>query len=91
MRILKGLSILCIFNAGSVLAQSLYLGNNNISCGRYILTENSTLNDVINYCTVLNNKTKKDGDVVLKIQTVNNGIIKCKFINNQLEKCHMDD
>lgn len=92
---MKALSRLSIFFsivcASSVFAQSLYLGNNNVSCGRYTLTENSALNDVINYCTILNNKTKKDGDVILKIQTINNGVIKCKFVNNQLEKCHADD
>ncbi|AUR52575.1 hypothetical protein [Aquella oligotrophica] len=91
MNTLKIWGIFLILGISNTFAQSLYLGNNNVSCGRYTLTENSILNDVTNYCTVLNSKTKKNGDVVLKLQTINNGVIKCKFINGQLEKCHSDD
>jgi len=79
------------FSCNLILAQSLYLGNNNVSCGRYTLTENSNINDVINYCTILNDKTKRNGNVILKIKTVNSGVVKCKFINGQLDKCHEDD
>ncbi|RTL10679.1 MAG: hypothetical protein EKK54_10260 [Neisseriaceae bacterium] len=72
-------------------AESLYLGNNNVSCGRYTLNPQSSLNDVTNYCNVLESRKGKNGGTVLKIKTETNGVIRCKFVGGQLEKCHTDD
>jgi hypothetical protein len=72
-------------------AESLYLGNNNVSCGRYTLNSQSNINDVTNYCNVLESRKAKNGGNVLKIKTATNGVIRCKFISGQLEKCHTDD
>ncbi len=77
--------------AGLSLGESLYLGNNNVSCGRYIITETASLDDVNSYCNVLSIMSGKKGGEIVKIQTENSGIIKCKFVNGQLDKCHRND
>jgi hypothetical protein len=46
---------------------------------------------VTNYCNVLESRKGKNGGNVLKIKTATNGVIRCKFIGGQLEKCHTDD
>lgn len=71
--------------------ENLYLGNDNVSCGRYTLTDGSPLLSVRNYCVVSQEVDYADGTASLKIQTDEDGTIECHFINGGLDKCFEND
>lgn len=78
-----------IVNTG--IPENLYLGNGNVSCGRYTLSDDSQLNSVKSYCTISQEIDASDGTVILKIQTTEDGIVSCRFINGDLDKCYIND
>lgn len=71
--------------------QSLYLGNNNVSCGRYTLTDNSRLSDVKSFCSIVGSTSASDGKLWLRINTRENGAVDCSFIGDHLNQCFSDD
>lgn len=71
--------------------ENLYLGNDNVSCGRYTLTDGSPLVSVRSYCVVSQESDYADGTANLKIQTDEDGTISCHFINGSLDKCYEND
>ena len=71
--------------------ENLYLGNDNVSCGRYTLTDGSPLVSVRSYCVISQEVDNADGSVNLNIQTDEDGTISCHFINGSLDKCYEND
>lgn len=76
-----------VINAGN---QSLYLGNNNVSCGRYIINNNSRQNDVESFCSIVGSNYA-NGETWLRVQTQSLGAIDCSFISGHLYQCFIDD
>lgn len=71
--------------------ENLYLGNDNVSCGRYTLVDNSPLISVRSYCTIVQETDNPNGVVQLRIQTDEDGVVDCRFINGTLDECFVDD
>ncbi|MBX9597482.1 MAG: hypothetical protein K2X04_02765 [Burkholderiales bacterium] len=71
--------------------ESLFLGNDNVSCGRYTLVNGSSINDVLNYCTVVGRALNSDGEILLRVKTEEAGIVDCYFLNGKLDQCYIDD
>lgn len=76
-----------VINAGN---ENLYLGNHNVSCGRYTLTDRSRVNEVESFCNILG--SSNDGrQFWLRVQTVENGAIDCSFVDGALNQCFVDN
>lgn len=71
--------------------QSLFLGDDNVSCGRYTLVNGSSINDVLDYCTVVGRALNSDGETLLRVKTEEAGIVDCYFLNGKLDQCYIDD
>ena len=71
--------------------ESLFLGNDNVSCGRYTLVNGSSINDVLSYCTVVQQALNSDGETLLRVKTEEAGIVDCYFLNGKLDQCYIDD
>lgn len=76
-----------VVNAGT---QNLYLGNNNVSCGRYIINNSSRQNDVESFCSVIGS-AYAEGKLWLRVQTQNLGAVDCSFISGHLYQCFIDN
>jgi hypothetical protein len=85
---LAGFSNAVVINYGH---ESLFLGDDNVSCGRYTLVNGSSINDVLNYCTVVGQALNSDGETLLRVKTEEAGIVDCYFLNGKLDQCYIDD
>lgn len=87
--------MLARFSAAAVVInyghESLFLGDDNVSCGRYTLVNGSPINDVLNYCTVVGRALNSDGETLLRVKTEEAGIVNCYFLNDKLDQCYIDD
>jgi hypothetical protein len=70
--------------------QNLYLGDNNVSCGRYTLEPNSTQSDVQSFCKVVGSEYA-NGTMWLRVQTTEVGVVDCSFNSGRLIECFKDN
>ncbi len=70
--------------------QNLYLGDNNVSCGRYTLSANSRQSDVESFCSVVDSEYQ-GGTTWLRVQTSELGVIDCAFNSGRLSECFKDN
>lgn len=75
-----------VINAGT---QNLYLGNNNVSCGRYIINDNSRQSDVESFCSIVGS-AYAEGKYWLRISTQSLGVVDCSFVSGHLYQCFLD-
>lgn len=68
--------------------QTLYLGNDNVSCGRYTISNSSKLGDVRSFCSVIGTTPASNGVLWLRIQTEEYGAIDCSFVSGSLSQCY---
>ncbi len=70
--------------------QNLYLGDNNVSCGRITLTNGSRQSDVESFCSVVSS-SYQNGIAWLSIQTTELGVVDCAFSCGRLNECFKDN
>lgn len=82
-----------VFNY-AIADHTINLVTTNLTCGKYHITMQSTPTEVNKNCKIIKSEVEHEHNGIeqkLKFYTDDGMLIKCKFLNNRLHKCEIDD